>query len=477
MKKKYSYIKIPKGFANAILVYKTAKDSVPAYRDLLSSLDVPPDNIQNYYQFRDLPVLDKQNYISRYPLPSLCIDGELHASTYIVSSSGSTGLPFDWPRSSRQDRISNMQYKQIFENIFIIGQSPTLVINTYAQGSWIAGTEFNSAIKQLAKGSPYTIVNPGIAMGQAVRYLKNLNIYFKKIVLVGYPPFIRDMLDVAKAEGVKLKKLDIYIIVGGESISEPWREYTLNLIDRKAERHRIVCVYGMSDGGGVIAIETPLTIAIRKSMHQENTKLGDIFGKNFSTCLYQYNPHTHFFETDTRGQLLLTTMAGTPLVRYNTKDSGDIVEYKELLKIPNLPNEIQKYLGCCKLPFVFLKGRKEFSVSFYGANLFSEHFRTILHENQQSNKLSGRFVLSVKEHAKYRQQIHLDLELSLGDKGDVDIGELGSYISARLCFYNIEYAELFNKLGEQKCTVQIKLHKFGTIIKDRGTKQKWVRLT
>ena len=67
--------------------------SVPAYRAFLSDAGVDPATVHTVADFQRLPLLTKENYHRRYPLPDRCRDGRLDGCDMIAVSSGSTGQP------------------------------------------------------------------------------------------------------------------------------------------------------------------------------------------------------------------------------------------------------------------------------------------------------------------------------------------------------------------------------------------------
>src|SRR6266568_3241052 len=77
--------------------------SVPAYRAFLHEHGVDPGEVRTFADFERLPLLTKENYHRRYPLPDLCRQGRLDGCDMIAVSSGSSGQPTSappWPWSA-----------------------------------------------------------------------------------------------------------------------------------------------------------------------------------------------------------------------------------------------------------------------------------------------------------------------------------------------------------------------------------------
>jgi phenylacetate-CoA ligase len=66
--------------------------TVPAYRKFLAEHHVKPADIATMEDFHRLPVMDKENYHRRYPLPERCRGGSSPAGqTWRVSYSATRG--------------------------------------------------------------------------------------------------------------------------------------------------------------------------------------------------------------------------------------------------------------------------------------------------------------------------------------------------------------------------------------------------
>ena len=82
----------------AVRLFHEVTTRVPAYRTFLADHDVDPLTVRGFADFERLPIVTKQNYLQRHPLPDLCRDGRLDDCDMIAVSSGSTGAPTFWPR-------------------------------------------------------------------------------------------------------------------------------------------------------------------------------------------------------------------------------------------------------------------------------------------------------------------------------------------------------------------------------------------
>src|SRR4051794_17428808 len=67
------------GAARALALFHEAAQRVPAYQDFLDRQGCDPAGIQAPADLAQVPVMDKRNYLTQYPLPDLCWDGNLSA--------------------------------------------------------------------------------------------------------------------------------------------------------------------------------------------------------------------------------------------------------------------------------------------------------------------------------------------------------------------------------------------------------------
>src|SRR5450432_979727 len=81
-------------------LFHQAAGSVPAYQDFLRGHGVEPAEVRALADFGRLPLMTKENYHTRYPLPQRCRAGRLDGCDMIAVSSGSTGRPSYWPRTT-----------------------------------------------------------------------------------------------------------------------------------------------------------------------------------------------------------------------------------------------------------------------------------------------------------------------------------------------------------------------------------------
>jgi phenylacetate-CoA ligase len=269
-------------------------------------------------------------------------------------------------------------------------------------GTWVGGLFTTACVRHLsAKGYPVTTVAPGNNKAEILRVLPELAPHFEQVVLLGYPPFLKNVIDSGAAEGI------------------PWAEYNIKLVF----------------AGEVFSEE--------------------VFGESRMPTLAQYDPASRYFETHA-GTLLFTGDGGVPLVRYHIADEGGLIEYHKMLDFCARhgfdPVAASGSTGG-GLPFVFVFGRSLFTVSFYGANVYPENVAVGLEQPGICEFVTGKFVLEVTEDADGDHRLRVTVELAPGRDGDA--GQLAVSIRDQLLRLNSEYAH-YVPAGRQLPQVQVR---------------------
>ena len=201
---------------------------VPAYKDFLKKNKINHLLVKNISDFKKVPPVDKNNYLRVYPLEALCWDGEFDSKRWTVAvNSGSTGEPFYFPREIGQDRQYGLCAELYLRNNFEIHKKSTLYIDTWAMGAWIGGLFTYEALRLLAERGKYklSIIAPGIVKDEIFKAVKSLGHKFDQVIIGGYPPFVKDILDEGETLGINWKKNNIKLIFSAESFSEEFRDY------------------------------------------------------------------------------------------------------------------------------------------------------------------------------------------------------------------------------------------------------------
>ncbi len=106
------------GFPEVVTLLRRAADGVPAYGAMLKGAGLGPADILDASDFAKLPLLNKENYVRRFPLEALVDGGDLAACDFFAVSSGSTGEPTLWPRGLHHELAIAVRFEQVLRDGF-----------------------------------------------------------------------------------------------------------------------------------------------------------------------------------------------------------------------------------------------------------------------------------------------------------------------------------------------------------------------
>ena len=424
--------------------------SVPAYRAFLREHGVDPGEIRTFADFERLPLMTKDNYHRRYPLPDRCRQGRLDDCDMIAVSSGSTGQPTFWPRSVTDELAVAARFEQVFAGSFAAAERRTLAVVCFPLGTWVGGLYTLACARHLAaKGYPITVVAPGNNKTEILRVIPELAVHCDQTVLLGYPPFIKDVIDTGTAAGLDWTRYAIRLVLAGEVFSEEWRDLVGRRAGMSSPCYDSASLYGTADAG-VLGTETPLSICIRRFLAARPEAARDLFGEARLPTLVQYDPGSRFFETHD-GTLLFSADSGVPLIRYHIADEGGLIGYQDMLAFCGRHGfdpmaELGRSVGPSArvvrpLPFAYVFGRSHFTVSYFGANIYPENVAVGLEQPAVSGWVTGKFVLEVAGDADGNPHLSVTVELAPGEAADAARERvLAEAIRAQLQRLNSEFA-------------------------------------
>jgi phenylacetate-CoA ligase len=443
--------------------FQTVAATVPAYQQFLQGHGIDPAAIATLADFQTLPLTTKDNYLRPHVLADLCRQGQLEGCDMIAVSSGSTGQPSFWPRSLRDELQIASRFEQIFYDSFQADRRRTLAVVCFALGTWVGGMYTANCCRHLAsKGYPITVVTPGNQVLEIFRVVKALAPSFEQVVLLGYPPFLKDIIDRGLAEGIDWSAYAVKLVMAGEVFSEEWRSLVGQRLGSAQMAYDFASLYGTADAG-VLGNETPLSITIRRWLAANPTVARTLFGESRLPTLVQYDPLSRFFEVQD-GTLLFSGDNGIPLVRYHIADQGGVIPYAALLEFLadhgfDPLAQLQGVRGVHELPFVYVFGRSHFTVSYFGANIYPENVTVGLEQAPICDWVTGKFVLQVQQDVDLNGFLAIAVELAPGITADAaKQDQIALAIRDQLRRLNSEFA---NYVPEPQQMPQITLHPTG----------------
>lgn len=466
-------------------LFKNAAGNVPAYKDFLKKNKIDPNKIKTFKDFERVTPMTKDNYLRQYPLEKLCFGGSLKdKSAVFTATSGSTGSPFYFPRNNIVDTQSSVFHEIFWRNTF--GgkkEKSTLIIDSFGMGVWIGGIITYQAFRQIAlSGAPVSIITPGVNKKEIFEAFKNIAGRFEEVILCGYPPFIKDLVDEGPLHGVNWKDYNLKLLFAAEGFSEKFRDYLMKKTGIKNPYLDTSNIYGSADIG-TMAQESPLSILIRRIAMKETKVFETVFpGVNKTPTLAQFNPLFVNFEAP-EGVILLSGYNILPLIRYSIGDHGGTLSFEEMREaLKNSGVNLNKEILSAKIghtisetPFVYIYERIDFSTKLFGAIIYPEHIKEALQHESLEDYLTGRFTVLTRHDDKQDQFLEVHLEMKPEVIHSSELSEKAkTLIMKSLLAKNAEYNYLHNSIAH-KVIPKLSFWKYeDPTYFGRGGKQKWV---
>ncbi|MFI7528674.1 phenylacetate--CoA ligase family protein [Nocardia salmonicida] len=448
------------GFAQALRVFRQAAHTVPAYAKFLCDRGIDADAVRTPADFAEVPPVTKDNYIRAYPPHELISGGAITGAGTWSSSSGSSGTPTFWAR----DELSHEHGVDLHARIlrgFRAETAPTLVVVGFSMGDWIGGTyTFRSVADLHRRDLRVSVATPGMDIDLIRADIAALGPYYRQIVLAGYPPFVRDVLDRAPAA---VLDQDIKVLMAGEAISEPWRDNLLSLLGKPDRPQDSCLIYGAADAG-MFGHETASSIMIRRLAQHDSAFRDALFGADpVLPTFVEYDPAYRYVETDDRGHLLCTVANAMPLVRYRINDIGSVhtaAEVGEALLAAGHDPQVRTTTPTAG--FIALRGRPDVAVSFYSVKFAPETVRAALTDPRLGGGLTGKFVLDKDLDATGGDRLRLLVELRADRTLDEAFGEaVGAVFVNTVAEASREYRDLRTRIGA-RAEPLVELRPFGS---------------
>ena len=443
---------------SAARALRTARDAarvVPAYRDHLLGAGVDPDRIGS---MDELPETDKGSYVDTHVLADRCVGGRIPlVGSTIDESSGSTGTPYNWVRGAEErDHVRRMIG---FFARYAFGDRPLVVLNAFSMGAWATGLTTAAALERngLVKAT-------GPHVDKILGTMRELGLDHRYLV-VGYPPFLKLLLDEAERGGWDWSPFEMHALLGGEGNSEGLRDYLLRRF------RSVVSGYGATDVEIGLAAETPVTVALRRLALERRDIAEALFGdRDRIPMVFQYNPMLHHVETNAKGELLFTVCRGatlSPKVRYNVHDEGGVLDDDELRRrlagFGITPESLapEGFGRLVRMPYLFVFGRSDSTVSAMGANIYPADVEGGIYADPALAVAVRSFRLGLLEERPGETRPLVDVELEAATI-DPDLGPaLVSTIERYLLATNTDYREAAAEYPALMAPV-VRLHPVGS---------------
>lgn len=433
------------GKVKAWEVYLKASRTCPAYRNFLA--DQSAYAIRGARQLSLLPATTKENYVTKYSIQDRCYGGRIPSRGVVIDeSSGSSGTPNNWVRGPAE-RDSVKAVVQLSYSLRFKG-ADFFILNCFALGPWATGMNVSMSLVDLGVlksiGPDKSKLENALRLfGPGYRYL-----------VTGYPPFIKNFLDTTTLD---LSEYEIHLIVGGEGMSEGLRGYFGKWFKS------IYSSYGASDLEINIAAETEFTIALRQLCWKTPAISRVLFGREDPPMIFQYNPLDYIVEQSAEGELIFTIarlVNVAPKIRYNLHDRGGVWRYADVRNaLSGLGINVASLgQGTGSFPLLYVYGRNDLSVPFFGCKIFPSDLDHVIHQDPRLARHLNSFQIQNVEDEKFNRLLHLHLEQAEGSMED--LGDLHDVFYEGLARVNQDFREITKMITPEQ--VRTTIYAYGT---------------
>lgn len=404
------------GKNRAFKLYKKNIKRLDVYSEFLKSNGVRSFNIP-ISKFSQIPETDKSNYLKKYRLIEL-IEKEIYNYASIERSSGYSGIPFFWPREKRKTS-KIIKYSELgLIKTFSIDKQKTLFLNTFALGIWTTGVKMVKILSTLSESKKYkfTSVNIGTNINDTIEIIKYFSSYFDQVIIAGYPPFVKEVVEVAFESGIFCKTTKMGLVLGGEGFTENFRLYLEKISENYGiSKPQIYSAYGTADTGIDIGYEQDITIAFRRLLLKNKELARKVLGNHSHIPhFFQYNPTNVYIEINEKNELLFTSHGGIPLIRYNIHDQGGVIKINEIIDYLSINSSrkkiIEKYQPLM-LPCVYVFGRSDGTIILDGANIYIEQIKHVLLKSRYNEYFTGSFYTQYIYDKKINKRLEIKIQM------------------------------------------------------------------
>jgi phenylacetate-CoA ligase len=308
--------------------FHRAAEHVPAYQTLLAESGVRAIDVRDVWAFSTLcPLLSKVNTFDRFPLPRLCVGGELRDVADVLTSSGHGGR-FSYGVISRAEAAASGAFVDAALDLpFEVRSRRTLAINCLPMGV-------------VVPSRCMTVATTSVREDMAVALVKTFASGYDQVVLLGDPLFMKRLTDHAAEQALDWTEHRVNAIVGEETFGEHFRAYIggcLGMDPDRPESGVILSSFGVAELGLHLCFETRETLAMARAAAADAALAASLHGTApgaWPPMILSFDPQRTFVEIvdpdeQGYGKLTISMLDASrqiPLLRYQTGDIARLLD-------------------------------------------------------------------------------------------------------------------------------------------------------
>jgi phenylacetate-CoA ligase len=438
--------------------FHRAYATVPAYRRFIDAAGGVPRFRLTQEGLPDmtcLPEIDKESYVKKFPIAERAVGGVLpSAGVTVDESSGSSGQPTSWVRGRDERRVTSQMMRMTYRRSVQAGRQ-VFILNAFALGAWATGMNVSASLTDSS-----ILKSTGPNADKIVSTIREFGPSYHYVIM-GYPPFLKSLADDPR---IDWPHYSVDAGYGGEGISESLRSYL------QTRFKRVIGSYGASDLEVNMAIETDLAIALRRAVLADPVLRAAIIRTDYGVTpmIFQFNPLAYLFETNDKGELVVTMSRPihlAPKIRYNIHDRGHAMPLDMLrskLKALGREDLLKEMNSAAELPLLFIYGRSDMSIEYYGAKVTPDSVREVLYGLEDLAPILNTFRLLSFEDERHNKRMEIVAELTLGATLPANAGEIGGRAFAKLAQMNGDFYNAMNRTATPDNMPRFTLYPFET---------------
>jgi phenylacetate-CoA ligase len=381
------------GERRVLKAFHRAAKTVPAYAMILRQHGLDPDRVRTVEDFKSkVPIVDKETIFAANELRDLCAGGTLDDVALFYSSSGHSGVFSFGVETRGQARQTALGLEFALQDVFHVMDRRTLLVNCMSMG-----VKVHTRTIPLAE----TSVRPDVIWA----LVKKLRNDFEQFLFAGEQLFLKKVFEEGAEQGVPWREIVVHAITGAEYVAENYRSYLASLLGidfDRPERGVIGVNFGLSELSLSILSENLQTLRLRRLACGDPEFRRALYGRETTICpnIMQYYPHQTYLETvpgpDGESQLVVSMLDPSlriPLIRYNTRDCVELVNYGTLAEVVRAAGHAH-LLPPRRLPFGVVWGKRQHLTTEEGHSIGAEHVKEAIYADFGiAASLTGNFRL------------------------------------------------------------------------------------
>jgi len=173
---------------------------------------------------------------------------------------------------------------------------------------------------------------------------------------------------------------------------------------------------------------------------------------------------TGLIETNADHELVFTLLRSgyaSPKIRYNLRDVGGVIAHRAMMRVLAKHGvDVAALPRSLAFPFLFVGGRSDLTVGFYGAKVFTSDLDAVITGEAELRERIHSFQMRVTHDAEHSECLNIALERADSDAAPVDLAEVHAAVVRGLKRVNQDFREVSKMFSDDK--VVIELHAFMT---------------